>query len=104
MQLHRQAVQTLESALKIDQVKNPLQCQGLEPMSVLHLAFQSDTLPAELSLLQKITACGGIKKRHAVQVHQFINNSNSACGHAELLLMSCSLLGLQEPYSDEPNP
>ena len=29
--------------------KNPLWHRGLEPGSVLHLAFQSDALPAELS-------------------------------------------------------
>ena len=47
------AVETTQgSALKIDRVKNPLRHQGLEPMSVLHLAFQS----AEPSPLQKITA------------------------------------------------
>jgi len=37
--------------------ESPLPHQGLEPMSVLHLAFQSDVLPTELSppLQSKVT-------------------------------------------------
>ena len=38
-----------ESALTVDWEKNPFLLQGLERVSVLCLAFQSDALPAELS-------------------------------------------------------
>ena len=38
-----------ESALEVDWERNPLPHWGLEPASVLRLAFQSDALPAELS-------------------------------------------------------
>ena len=37
-----------ESALEVDWEKNPLPHRGLEPASVLRLAFQSDAVPAEL--------------------------------------------------------
>ena len=39
-----------ESALEADSEKNPLLQRGLEPTSVLHLGFQLDALPTELSL------------------------------------------------------
>ena len=45
-----------ESALKADWEKNPLPHQVLEPMSALHLAFQSDILPNELSLSCPVTS------------------------------------------------
>ena len=39
-----------ESALEVDWEKNPSLHQGLEPESVLRLAFQSDFLPTDLFL------------------------------------------------------
>ena len=48
---HRGCSDTVrQSALEVDWEKNPLSHQGLEPKSVLCLAFQSDTLPVEPSL------------------------------------------------------
>ena len=48
----RGAVQTLqESALEVDWEKIPLPYQGLKPASVLHLDFQSNALPTDLSPL-----------------------------------------------------
>ena len=50
---------TRESALEVDsRGRNPLPHRGLEPGSVLHLAFQSNTLPAQL--------LGTTAKRYAV--------------------------------------
>ena len=41
-----------ESALEDDWEKNPLLNWGLEPRSLLRLAFQMDALPTELSVPQ----------------------------------------------------
>lgn len=44
-----------ESVLKVDWVKNHWSHWGIEPVSVLHLAFQSDVLPAEPLLFYRLT-------------------------------------------------
>ena len=47
--VHESCTDTVrEAALEVGWEKNPLLHQGLEPASVLQLAFQSDALPAEL--------------------------------------------------------
>ena len=77
------AVETTQgSALKIDRVKNPLRHQGLEPMSVLHLAFQS----AELSPLQKITAPKNQACGAGASVHQQQQQCRWACRIASNVL------------------
>ena len=52
MRLHAGAARThvREAVLETDsgREKNPLPHLGLEPVSVLRLAFQSDTVPAEI--------------------------------------------------------